>query len=397
MRELLIWSPNYAPELTGIPPLVTDAAEWLARRHPVEVVTAMPNYPSRRIDSAYRGRVWCTELRNGVDVHRSWLRVRPQERFRDKAIYEASFSTLSLPLVIRRIHRADTLLCVVPTLLSAAYAATLRRLSGRMRLVLWVQDLVLGAALSVDRLGFAAHSALGIAARAERFSARTADAIVTCSPGFARYFSERGVDEQRIVVIPNWVDVDRIRPTNGGRVSGPVRFLYSGNLGYTQGFETLFAAAAALGDDAEVVVVGDGNSAASVRVQASSLPNVSVQRLVPEAEFPALLATADVQVVLQRQISASVNLPSKIGSYLASGRPIVASIGLDTPAAEMLRASGAAVLVRPDDADALAAAMRRLADSPELRADLGRSGRAYAVANLAREQLLERLEAVIVG
>ena len=50
MSRHLIWSPNYAPELIGIPPLVTDAAEWLVGRgHEVDVITAFPNYPERRI------------------------------------------------------------------------------------------------------------------------------------------------------------------------------------------------------------------------------------------------------------------------------------------------------------------------------------------------------------
>lgn len=50
VARILIWSPNYAPELTGTPPLVTDGAEWLATNgHRVEVVTAVPNYPARQL------------------------------------------------------------------------------------------------------------------------------------------------------------------------------------------------------------------------------------------------------------------------------------------------------------------------------------------------------------
>ena len=57
VSRILVWSPNYAPELTGIPPLVTDACDWLAARgHEVDVVTALPNYPDRVITEAYRGR-----------------------------------------------------------------------------------------------------------------------------------------------------------------------------------------------------------------------------------------------------------------------------------------------------------------------------------------------------
>ena len=147
MSRILIWSPNYSPELIGIPPLVTDAAEWLAGRgHQVDVVTAVPNYPERRIRPEYRGAIWQTETRTGVRVHRSWLRVRPEERFLDKALYEASFALLSFPRVVARLRDADVVVCVVPSLFAAALAASVVR---RPRLVLWVQDLVAGAARSV--------------------------------------------------------------------------------------------------------------------------------------------------------------------------------------------------------------------------------------------------------
>jgi colanic acid biosynthesis glycosyl transferase WcaI len=147
--RILIWSPNYAPEPNGIPPLVTDAAEWLvARGHSVDVVTAVPNYPERRIHPEYRGVLSRSETLNGVRIHRSWLRARPERSFADKALYELTISTFALPHAVRHARRADVVVCVVPTLLAAAYAAGVARVLNK-RLVLWVQDLVLSAAASV--------------------------------------------------------------------------------------------------------------------------------------------------------------------------------------------------------------------------------------------------------
>src|SRR5213079_1185171 len=193
MSRILLWSPNYAPEPTGIPPLVTDAAEWLvARGHCVDVVTAVPNYPERRIHSEYQGVRFRSEKRNGVNVHRSWLRARPERSFADKALYELTISTFALPNALRFARRADVIVCVVPTLLAATYAAGLARLL-RKRLVLWVQDLVLRAAVSVGVGGTGAH-ALSAMQRLERTVVRGADAVVVCSPGFRDYLVEGGAD-----------------------------------------------------------------------------------------------------------------------------------------------------------------------------------------------------------
>jgi len=400
-RRILVWSPNYAPELTGIPPLVTDACEWLADRgHEVDVVTAMPNYPHRRIDDAYRGALWRNEERARVKLHRSWLRVRPQESFRDKALYELSFAGCSLPHVTRRLGEVDVVVCVVPSLLAAAAAALARRCvpaAHRPRLVVWVQDLVLSGALAIDGLGALPRRLLEGAGGVEKIVARSADRIVVCSPGFRDHFVARGADPERVTTVYNWVDTDWVIPTPRRESPGPTRFLYAGNLGYSQGFETLVEAGERAGNGIEVEIAGEGNAACHVRELAKASERVSVRPPVARDEFPALLASADAHVVIQRGVSAGANLPSKIATYLASGRPIVASIDLGTPAAELLRASGGAMIVPPDSPGALAQAMRTLHDRPELRDELARRGRVYAVQHLAKDPALQRLEAEVLG
>jgi colanic acid biosynthesis glycosyl transferase WcaI len=393
--RILIWSPNYAPELIGIPPLVTEAAEWLASRgHEVDVVTALPNYPERMIFPDYSGRAWRSDEENGVRVHRSWLRVRPGETFFDKGLYEASFAALSAPRALSLFGPADVLVCLVPTLFTTALGALGARAT-RTRLVVWVQDLVLDAAHSIDRIGRLKGRVLGGLRKVEGVGLRKADRVVSCSAGFVPYLIQRGADSSRLDTIPNWVDVERFQSVSDPPTEGGIRFLYTGNIGYTQGFETLLTATDLVGDGVAVEIVGGGNFVDIARCIAR--PPVRVRPAVPRDAYPALLASAHALVVLQRRVAANVNLPSKIASYLASGRPIVASMGLDTPAADMLRASGGALVVPPEDPEALAASMRRLSDDARLRTELGARGREYAVAHLAKERVLPRLEIAIVG
>jgi colanic acid biosynthesis glycosyl transferase WcaI len=396
VSRILVWSPNYAPEPTGIPPLVTDAAEWLAQaRHDVDVATAVPNYPERSIHVGYRGVLFCTEMRNGVRVHRSWLRARPEHSFADKALYELTISTFALPNAVRLARRSDVIVCVIPTLMAARYAATLARALNK-RLVIWVQDLVLAAAESVG-IGPTARRALSAARRVERAVVRAADTVVVCSSGFRDYLIRSGADPEKIETIHNWADVDWIKATQPSANGHPTRFLYAGNLGYTQGFETLIDAARLGGDRFSVEIVGAGNAAADVRRLADPRPNVFVREPVGRADYPGLLASADAHVVLQRRISAGANLPSKIATYMASGRPIIASIDGETPAADLLRKSGGAILVEPESPQALARAMGELGRDPVRRSELGRRGREFAERHLAKEPALGRLEAAILG
>jgi colanic acid biosynthesis glycosyl transferase WcaI len=392
--KIVCWSPNYTPEYMGIPPLVTDCAQWLSRRgHEVDVVTALPNYPQRVISTEYRGVIWRTETLHGVRVRRSWLRVRPNEGFIDKGLYELSFTAMSTPNVLRSLAGTDVIICVVPSLLAAVVASALRRVFRRKRLIIWVQDLVLLAAESLGEAGRVRRAVLRWLGRLESWAYRNADAVVVCSPGFAEFVDADGRCA-RVETVLNWVDPDEYAPGETPSQER-LRVIYAGNIGYTQGLESLVDAAALLGPGVDVEIVGDGNAASSLKRRAERTPNVSVVPAVPRAEASALLRSADVLVLVQREISAGVNFPSKIGPYLASGRPVVASLDLDTPAARLLEESGGALLVGPGDVDGLAEAIRRLVHQPELRQELGERGRAFAVARLSSSALLPRFEELL--
>jgi colanic acid biosynthesis glycosyl transferase WcaI len=400
VTRIAIWSPNYAPELIGIPPLVTELAQDLVMAgHRVEVFTAMPNYPERRIQQAYRGRLAMTERRESVVIRRTWLRVRPNETSMDKVLYEATFVLCSAPLIAARLRHAEVLLCVVPSLAAATTAAAIRRLLGRRgpRLVLWWQDIVSLAAMSVGNASQKVRAGLVVLRGIEVAAARAADSIIVCSPGFRDYLVENGVNPGRLEVVLNWVDVGRFISDAAPRSPGPVRFLYTGNFGYTQGFETLLEATRLVGDTAAVRIVGGGNRENQIRELASGLGNVVIQEQVSPDAYPRLLREADVQVLLQRRISAGANLPSKIGPYLASARPVVASIDATTPAAELLRSSGGAILVEPEEPNSLAEAMRLLISDASLRVELGRRGRAFAEEHLDRGPATKRIEDLLLG
>lgn len=399
--RILIYSYNYEPEPIGIAPLMTELAEGLVKRgHQVRVVTAMPNYPERRIYDQYRGKLYVTEEKNGVCIQRSYVWIRQQPGFLDRVLLDGSFVlTSSLPAFTH--WKPDVILLTVPPL-PVCIPTALLGLIRRCPVVLNLQDILPEAAVHT---GLLRNKALiGVFANLEKFAYRTATKISVIADGFVDNLLKKGVPANKIALIPNWVDVNFIQPlpkqNNIFRVTHQLQdkfvVLYSGNIGLTQGLETAIAAAKRLQDIPEIrfVIVGEQNAINRLqqRCQDWGVTNVLLLPFQKREQLPEMLAAADVGLVMQKSNVISFNMPSKIQVILASGRPIIASVPLTGTAASAVQCSGGGIVVPPEDSKALAAAVLDLYKSPQKAEILGLQARQYALDNYAFEQTLNRYE-----
>lgn len=401
--RILLYSYNYHPELIGIAPLMTELAEGLvARGHELRVVTAVPWYPQSQIYPEYRGKLYCTEERKGVTIQRCYVRASTKRSFLNRALFELSFMTLSFFQALGG-WRPELILLTVPGL-PVGVPASLLGWIYRCPVILNLQDILPDAAVHVGLL--TSQTAIRIFSALERYNYRTATAITVIAEGFRQNLLAKGVPDEKITIIPNWVNVDFIRPLP--RESNEFRreqgladkfvVLYSGNIALTQGLETVIDAAVLLRDrpDLAVVIVGEERALDRLRAycQDKGADNVVLRPFQPREKLPDLLAAADIGLVVQKKNVIAFNMPSKIQVLLASGRAIVASVPGDGTAAQAVRASGGGVVVPPEDPVALAQAIRELhADRDRLQA-LGTASRQHALDNYAFKTALDRYEAL---
>ena len=108
------------------------------------------------------------------------------------------------------------------------------------------------------------------------------------------------------------------------------------------------------------------------RSRALGLTNLKFWPPRPHASLPALLASADIALVPLKDVLPG-SVPSKVYEAMASGVPVV--LAADGEAADIVRTSGAGIVVRPGDSSGLASALQRLAQDPAMRAELGAAGR----------------------
>lgn len=399
--RILIYSYNYYPEPIGIAPLMTELAEGMVKRgHEVRVLTAMPWYPEGEIHPLYRGKFFLTEKIRGVTVQRSYIWTSKVRNLRNRIGFEFSFMFFSLIQALKG-WRPDVILLTVPGLPVCIPAALLGGIYGSP-VILNLQDILPDAAVHVGLISN--KRLIKILKNLERFAYRIATKISVIADGFTKNIVAKGVSLEKIVEIPNWVDIDFIRPlpkeNNEFRrlnnLEDKFVVLYSGNIALTQGLETVIEAASHLQHipDIAVVIVGENKALARLQKYCSQcqVANVHLFPFQPREKLPEMLAAADVGLVVQKKNVLDFNMPSKIQVLLASGRAIIASVPATGTAASAIAKSQGGIVTPPEDPKSLAKAVEELYHNRDRLVRLGNQGRAYAEKNYAFESALDKYE-----
>ncbi len=378
--RVLLYGLNYTPELTGIGKYTGEMAEWLAAQGAhVTVVTAAPYYPAWRVAPPYRTDSYQSQTLRGVDIVRCPLYVPRRVTGLKRIAHLATFALTSLPVLLWQAvwQRPDVIVVIEPPLFAAPAAWLAARLCGA-KSWLHVQDFEVDAAFELGLLskGRVRHYVHG----AERWLMRRFDRATTVSARMLDRLVDKGVEAARSGLFPNWVDLEQIRPIATRPDADEITVLYSGTMGLKQGLETVIRAAALLHQAGEkrvkFVLCGDGIAKNKLQRATAGLPTVCFRPLVPADRLNELLNEADIHVLPQRADAEDLVFPSKLTNMLASGRPVVATANPGTQIATLLEHCG--LTVPPEDAHALADALRTLADDPHRRQELGLRARQTA-------------------
>jgi colanic acid biosynthesis glycosyl transferase WcaI len=398
--RLLLLGLNFYPELTGIGKYTGEMAAYLAAQGcQVRVITAPPYYPHWRVQPPYHPWQYCRERWQGVRLYRCPLWVPRRESGPKRLLHLSSFAVSSLPAALAQLPwRPQIVITVAPALLSAPVALAAARLS-RAKAWLHIQDFEVDAAFNLGLLPPTGRL-VRLVHDFERRLLCAFDVVSTISPSMCARLVQKGVPPQRIFHFPNWVDTHAIYPLNGasnplraqmGLQSDDIVVLYSGNMGRKQGLEMLVEAARRLQPESRIhfVLCGEGAVRRELEAQADGLSNVRFLPLQPVGTLNLLLNLADIHVLPQRAGAADLVMPSKLTGMFASGKPVIAAAPADTEVGRLISRLGC--LTPSEDAQALAAAILRLARDPAERRRLGSLGKAYADQNLSKDIVLTNL------
>jgi colanic acid biosynthesis glycosyl transferase WcaI len=410
--KILVYGLNYQPELTGIGKYTGEMCSWLAAHgHEVHVVTAPPYYPAWKVREDYRNAYRIQRAPNKATVYRCPLYVPSKPTGLKRMVHLCSFMVASLPILIRQaIWKPDVVFTVEPTFFCAPVSLLVAAAAGAASW-LHVQDFEVDAAFDLGLLpaeGPVHDLALAIEGPVTRAFTR----VSSISTKMVERAQVKGVDPQRTVLFPNWVNVDEIAPysrelPNSFRkelgLEDKIILLYSGNMGAKQGLEILAPLAEDFGpgghdEDRRVhfIFCGDGSYRPQLETLVAHRENVTMLPLQPYLRLNDLLNAADIHLLPQRAGAADLVMPSKLTGMLSSGRPVLATAESDTQVGHVVGGcadhDACGVIVPAEDPDALHEAVKRLVNDVALRERLGSNARRYAVEHLGREQVLSRFE-----
>ncbi len=382
----------YPPEFGAAAIRLSRLARLLAADgHAVTVLTGMPNYPAGVIPPEYRGRVFCRETLDGVNVERVWVYASPSKRARARLLNQFSFMGMAA-LRGTFLSRPDVILVESHPLFVTLTGGWLRRVKNAPVVLnvsdLWPESAVATGALRAD------SPLVKLALPVEKWAYGDAAHIVGMTEGVQAGILNVLPDQQHVTLIKNAVDLASFRPGQAD-LRAEVRARYGlgdrftavhiGNMSLTYDFDILLDAAAALPQVA-FLFAGGGSQAARIeaQIQERGLTNVQLAGVLPHEQMPGIWAAGDVALIALGDHSvAGGTRPAKLYEALATGTPVVAAIRGE--GAALIEEAQAGIVVPIGDSAAMIEALRTLQESPALVAQMSAAGRVYAETALSPE------------
>ena len=386
--RILVLTAYYQPDGGPAAPLYTSLCEALAQRgHEVTVITAVPHYPSGNVPEEYRVARSFKSIENGVSITRVSLpsinRSKLGLRLLQFGVFQIASTLSSLDT------HYDVLLTHAPSL-EVWLPFTFHSIVRRKPLVYSVHDVYPAVGIS---LGIFKNKAIIFLLTAlEKFCLHKASKIRILSSSFAPALMKLDVKEEKLVLIYDWADTDSIHPLSRWNSFSEEQgftnrfvILYAGNIGLSQGLESILEAARRLADQPDIlfVFVGDGTGRQALIEKAKTyhLQNVRFIPFQPRERVSEVFASADISLVSLRKGSGAGSLPSKTFSIMASERPIIASVDSDSDTWDLIQRSCCGVCVNPETPELIADAILTLKGDAKLRMELGKNGRQYVLEN----------------
>lgn len=228
----------------------------------------------------------------------------------------------------------------------------------------------------------------------ENFTYRNADKIIVISEDFKKNIMAKGVPEEKIAVVYNWVDENAIKPVakeenplfeEFGLSRDMFTIVYAGNLGNAQNISIILDGAKEL-PDIQFAIFGTGGLELEVqeRIGKEGLPNVHLNPLQPYERVSQVYSLGDACIVSCKEGLGGSAMPSKTWTIMSCGRPVIASFD-EGELKEIIKKNNCGVFTQAGNVQEFVDGIRVLASNPQNCKEMGENARKFIINNLTKE------------
>lgn len=392
-RRILIVSAVFPPEQVTSAFLNYDLAKALAKEYDVTVLRPYPTRPmGALIDSAeFKDKSLKTIL---VDSY-----THPQSELIGRFKESNDFGKKSVEYIEKHHSEIDFVYNDGWQLFGLYLVAKVCEKYGIPYMVP-IQDIYPECLLTKSHIpGFAKKIINSILLPIDKYYQKHAYRVRTISDEMADYLSKsRGIERDKYLVVNNWQNDDDFMNLPVAKASDKIVFEYVGSINVHANVDLMIKAFAEANiPNSELRIYGGGNQKENCQqlVKDLGLTNVSFG-FVSRNEIPAVQSDASVLILALPTGNGNLCLPSKLTSYLLSGRPVLASVDQDSSTKRILEGERCGKTVVPDDKDALINGFKYFAKlTSEERKRMGEKSREYALKHLTREVNLQKVVSTI--
>jgi len=231
----------------------------------------------------------------------------------------------------------------------------------------------------------------------ENFTYRNADKIIVISEDFKKNIMAKGVPEEKIVVVYNWVDQNAVVdvPRDKNKLFDKYNLdrrkfyiTYNGNIGLTQNMDMLLEVAKALetNEDIQFVLVGNGAYLEQVQqiIKNRNIENVTLLPFQPYEDISHVFSLGDVSLVISKPGVGANSVPSKTWSIMSASRPVLANFD-ENELKSIVENNNCGIFTKAGDKVAFTDAILKLYNDRELCKEMGKNGRQFVMDNLTKE------------
>ena len=384
--------------------IINDIALGLKEKgHNVEILTGKPNYPSGKLYVGYTNFNKNIEYWNDIKIYRSLIIPRRCGKGVSLFLNYISFVFFATMRILFIRNKFDKILVFEPSPITVGIPAIFAKLKFKAPIYFWVQDLW-PASLSAAG-GVKSKKIISVINWLTLIIYNNSVKILVQSKAFIPYIVNQKVDINKLIYFPNTTDKSYIYKNPDSHILSTLpngfKIMFAGNIGEAQSFDTLLLTAKMLKEEGILVywiILGDGRLKEYVKnkiIEFELQDNFILLGSFPSDKMSDYFSCANVLLAsLKRDPIFSLTIPSKIQSYLATGKPIITNI--DGEGSRIVEEAKAGFTSKAEDPIDLKLAIKKAIELPhDELVQLGKNGRKYFEKEFERDQLIEKLELIL--